>query len=273
MDLSPDLGEAPSELAPDPTAPATPRAVAPAPAAAGFDFGFAAPPPAATAPALGVDFGFSPAPVSPAAPAPDFGFASASPADPPAAATGFDFAAPDADLAPAGEGGDDNLLGLGGDDIDAMLDGIMRDVGGDQASTDRGSLESADTHIPLFSHLAVDEYVEVLKLLSWRIVKAGEAVVRQGDPGHSMFIISSGRVEAAVDKGGRRQVISTLKDGDFFGEMALLAGGARSATVTALEGTELLELERDKLDQIFSRYPEIEAKLRLAAEERSAKLS
>ena len=173
-------------------------AASPAPAAAagsGFDFGLAAPAAAPAAPspspssASSFDFGFAtPAekPKAVAAPAPasggfDFGGlgeceqpSTVEMAPPTAAmiaaggdgdgdAIDFDAPGPAADAASMASpfGGPDegeNLLGLGSDDIDAMLDGIIRDVGSDDASG-ASQLEAADTNIPLFSHLAVGDWL------------------------------------------------------------------------------------------------------------------
>ena len=108
-------------------------------------------------------------------------------------------------------------------------------------------------------------------LLLRRVAKHGEVIVKQGDPGDSMFIISTGEVRATVDKQGQDIPVATLKDGDFFGEMAVLSGEPRTATVTAVKNTELLELNRENLTVICTRHPEVEAKIRLAYDERVAR--
>jgi CRP-like cAMP-binding protein len=93
--------------------------------------------------------------------------------------------------------------------------------------------------------------------------------VKEGDPGDSMFIVSTGEVEATREDNGETIKLATLCDGDFFGEMAVLSGEPRSATVTVVKNTELLELSRSDLNTICSRHPHVEAKLRLAYDERS----
>jgi hypothetical protein len=164
--------------------------------------------------------------------------------------------------------GKDALVGLLGEDIDSMIDSIIDDVGSSVSGTQTPPPKAA-TRIPLFSDLTADEFVDVAIMLVRRSEKVGNIIVKEGDPGDSMFIVSTGEVEAARDEDGETIILATLRDGDFFGEMAVLSGEPRTATVTVVKNTELLELSRSDLNVICSRYPEVEAKLRLAYDERS----
>jgi small-conductance mechanosensitive channel len=90
---------------------------------------------------------------------------------------------------------------------------------------------------------------EQIRLLATHAVErfyaAHEPVIRQGDPGESLFVIMAGRLEVTVaDVGGPPAVLATLTAGDFFGEMSLMTGEPRSATVTALEESRLLEVAK-----------------------------
>jgi hypothetical protein len=164
----------------------------------------------------------------------------------------------------------ESLLGALGEDIDSLIDSIISDVGS-SAMGAGPSREPPPTHIPLFSDLTAQEFIAVAILLSRRVAKVGEQIVREGDPGDSMFIVSTGEVRATVLRGGQQVPVATLRDGDFFGEMAVLSGEPRTATVTAVKATELLELSREHLREIESRHPEVEAKIRLAYDERIAR--
>jgi hypothetical protein len=164
--------------------------------------------------------------------------------------------------------GAESLVGLLGDDIDSLIDSIIDDVG-DSTSSTPAPASAPPTAIPLFSDLTAAEFVEIAVMLVRRPEKAGSVIVREGDPGDSMFIVSTGEVLATCEEGGRQRELARLCDGDFFGEMALLSGEPRSATVTAMKNTELLELSRHDLHKIFSRHPEVEAKIRWACDQRS----
>jgi CRP-like cAMP-binding protein len=80
----------------------------------------------------------------------------------------------------------------------------------------------------------------------------GQAIVERGDPGDAMYIVVGGAAE--VDVGGR---FHRLERGDFFGEMAVLAGKPREATVTAVEPLEALRIPADEFQVFLSTNPEI----------------
>ena len=88
--------------------------------------------------------------------------------------------------------------------------------------------------IPLFAGLAEDDVARIARLFKERRFDAGETIAKEGAGGAAFFLIVSG--EATVSVGGNER--GTLKAGDYFGEIALIDGGVRSATVTA--STELV---------------------------------
>ena len=112
----------------------------------------------------------------------------------------------------------------------------------------------------LFQDLEDREIEEVLDRTSPREFSAGSEIIREGEPGDSMFIMISGEVEITkqltlvLDKDTpKERVMIRLKadDGVYFGEMSLLEQDTRSATVTALTDCQLLELNhKDFLDLI-----------------------
>ncbi|HQZ69116.1 MAG TPA: cyclic nucleotide-binding domain-containing protein, partial [Planctomycetaceae bacterium] len=72
----------------------------------------------------------------------------------------------------------------------------------------------------------------------WESYLPGERVVRQGEPGEVLYVIASGKADVRLEQGGLSSTVTTLEAGKFFGEMSLLTGEPRSATVSA--ATELL---------------------------------
>ena len=92
-----------------------------------------------------------------------------------------------------------------------------------------------------------------------RIYQRGNIVYREGDKGDCFYRILNGSVEVTVDAGQpSEKKLTTLGQGDFFGEMAVMAGRERSATITVLEDeTKLLELTAGNLNEAFVEQPEM----------------
>ena len=85
----------------------------------------------------------------------------------------------------------------------------------------------------------------------------GETVVREGDAGDSLYIIRSGEVEVVARANGAHEVrIRSLRRPAFFGEMALMTGEPRNATIRACTDAELLELSREGFIELFKSHPE-----------------
>jgi CRP-like cAMP-binding protein len=91
----------------------------------------------------------------------------------------------------------------------------------------------------------------------------GQAVVRQGEPGHTLFLVASGEVSVRVkpDAGASEKEVARLGRGALFGEMSVLTGDPRTATVVALGDAALLRVDRDAFEHILSRQPELAQRL------------
>jgi CRP-like cAMP-binding protein len=94
--------------------------------------------------------------------------------------------------------------------------------------------------VPLFSELSRRDLARLAKAAVSRRFAKGQIIVKDGEQAVTFYIISTGKAE--VTKG--KKTLATLKAGDFFGEMALLDGYLRSASVKAIEDTECLVLSR-----------------------------
>ncbi|MGB8328759.1 MAG: Crp/Fnr family transcriptional regulator [Polyangiales bacterium] len=92
-------------------------------------------------------------------------------------------------------------------------------------------------------------------------LSGGTTVFRQGDPGGSVYVIRAGRVRVLKESHGRKRVVTTLGPGDFFGEMAVVTGRPRSATVEVIEDAELLRVPADKLQEMVTGNGEIAIRL------------
>ncbi|HYO59163.1 cyclic nucleotide-binding domain-containing protein, partial [Archangium sp.] len=115
----------------------------------------------------------------------------------------------------------------------------------------------------LFSRLGEREFLSVMGALEPRVFQPGETIVEEGQPGSSVFAIVEGCVEVVRTlKSGRRRTVALLGEGDFFGEMSLLANVPRFATVRAFERTAVLELTRERLEPIIQRHPSVAEVLR-----------
>lgn len=85
---------------------------------------------------------------------------------------------------------------------------------------------------------------------------AGRVLFNYGDPGDSLYVIRSGEVEVFFkDDTGERIVLETAKAGDVFGELSLLDGGPRTASVVATQDLEALRVDRSNLDHFLQRHP------------------
>jgi len=85
--------------------------------------------------------------------------------------------------------------------------------------------------------------------------RSGEVILTEGAPGDVMYLIEWGRVEVLSKTDGRSRVLAILGEGDFFGEMALLTGSPRSATVRAVTDVDLLALYQPDFDELVLKYP------------------
>jgi CRP-like cAMP-binding protein len=117
--------------------------------------------------------------------------------------------------------------------------------------------------VPIFSDLSPDAFVALTRTMALRRIPEGDVVLREGDGGTSFYAIASGRLAVSKrDEQGDPVLLARLREGEFFGEMALLSGAPRAATVIAEEPSELLELSADVLLEIARKHPHVASSLR-----------
>ncbi len=109
--------------------------------------------------------------------------------------------------------------------------------------------------VQMFAQLNQNERAELLAVGRPVLYARGEAIVRQGQHGHSLFIIRRG--EATVTLASTVGEVARLRAGDVFGEMSLLTGEARTATVSAATDCELLEIDADGFRRVVLANPSV----------------
>jgi cAMP-dependent protein kinase regulator len=111
---------------------------------------------------------------------------------------------------------------------------------------------------PLFEVLTDEERDALVREMDVETHNEGDVVISEGDPGTSMYLIASGEVKVYTrGNAGASVYLAQLGEGDFFGEVSVLTGKPRTATLTASKPTELLRLDKEKLDNALAKYPGI----------------
>ena len=113
---------------------------------------------------------------------------------------------------------------------------------------------------PLFEVLGDVEREAIVKEMEIETHDEGSVILTEGDPGTSEYLIASGEVKVftrATGPSGGSLYLARLGEGDFFGEVSVLTGKPRTATITASQRTELLRLDKEKLDGVLSKHPGI----------------
>lgn len=128
----------------------------------------------------------------------------------------------------------------------------------------RSDIDQTLAGIPIFSECSKKELKAISKLVTSVPIVAGKVLVREGDPGREFMIIAEGR--ATVKRNGRK--IATLGPGDFFGELAVLAGVPRTATVTAETDMVVEAMNRQEFSSLLDESPAMAKKILLGAVKR-----
>ncbi len=111
--------------------------------------------------------------------------------------------------------------------------------------------------VPLFQLLDLEERVELATHLEVVKFPAGHIVFNYGEPGNAIYIVRSGEAELSFRSDtGEKIVLEKATRGDFFGELAFLDGGSRSATVQVIEDLEAFQMDREDLTLYLKRHPE-----------------
>lgn len=113
-------------------------------------------------------------------------------------------------------------------------------------------------NVPIFADLEEKELDKIAKLGTRQKYKKGNIVVLERESGAALFVIISGKVKVVrTDAEGREVILSMFGPGEFFGEMALLDGMARSASVVAISKAELFMIHRRDFLELLHQFPSI----------------
>ena len=134
-------------------------------------------------------------------------------------------------------------------------------------------LERALRGIDLFRPLTEDELRAAAQRFRHLHYAAGERIIREGDDGDSFFVVDRGEVQVQKALGGTSRALATLMEGQFFGEMALLTGERRAATVVASTDVDLFTIDKGAFHEVLVANPAIAVEISTILAERREALS
>ena len=135
---------------------------------------------------------------------------------------------------------------------------------------DAASTETALRSVSIFANLPDEQRAQIAAVAHRGLYASGEAIVRQGQSGCSMFVLLSGQAAVLLEPGDRE--VARIAAGGFFGEMSLLTGAPRSATVRTTVDSEVLEITADDFKQFVLANPAVVEQVGAAVSSRQAEL-
>ena len=104
---------------------------------------------------------------------------------------------------------------------------------------------------PMFENLDPSEIKQVIHIVEVQLFKAGEIIFSEGDTGDSWYVLYRGKAEVLKSSGVGEKLISTLGPGSCFGEIAILDGLPRSATIRTADDSVVLHVPRTAFDELL----------------------
>ena len=112
--------------------------------------------------------------------------------------------------------------------------------------------------VPLFQLIDDQERATLAELMTMCAFERGETIFEEGQPGESLYLIHNGRVQVFCHSdSGEKIILGDNESGDVFGEISLLDGGPRTASAVAVEATQTLTINREKLYELVRRQPHV----------------
>jgi small-conductance mechanosensitive channel/CRP-like cAMP-binding protein len=157
---------------------------------------------------------------------------------------------------------------------DVRLRQVSRESEQEAAGNEAQSRERLLRAVPLFARLPAESLSQLALASRLAPFMANEAIIRQGDEGSELFVVQSGEVVVSVHgQSGQDAELQRLGPGAFFGEMSLLAGDRRAATVRSTTSCELLVIDKPALAAVFERAPDLVEVISQIVASRSAEKS
>ena len=126
----------------------------------------------------------------------------------------------------------------------------------------RSDIQCLFAQVSVLSALCEEEQIQLAQRATTADYGEGEYIVRQGEPGDSLYIIQKGSCDVFIKAhGGREKKVAHIEAGDFFGEMSLLTGEVRNATVRAAEDTSVVAIDKLAFSTIITANPSISVQL------------
>ena len=113
----------------------------------------------------------------------------------------------------------------------------------------------------LFASFTQEEFGAIVEKLEPLEFMDGERIIAEGDQGSGMYLITRGSGKVVKDRKGQEAELCELGEGEFFGELSVVSGGSRSASVFAKGETEVLRLKSSDLFEVVKQYPRLESVL------------
>jgi len=141
------------------------------------------------------------------------------------------------------------------------------------AQPDTGALADASARppLPLFSSLAAEAFADLVERMGYRELQEGEPVCKEGDAGDSIFVLVAGKAEVLRQDRGEERTLAFLTGGALVGELAVILGAPRTATVMTVADTDIFEISREDLAFVGKAHPEVPHTLADFAQRRMAK--
>src|SRR5215212_492087 len=115
--------------------------------------------------------------------------------------------------------------------------------------------------IPLFADISQEDLEQLYRMAETVSIPAGQLVLREGDPGDSLYVVLAGELEVTKRQGDQEVLLALYEPGQFFGEMALLEQARRSASVRTLEESRLMIISRAAFQTLLSCSPSAPLKI------------